>query len=145
MIGIRRVVAAVALALSLGAVVGVPAASAKAEAAWADDYFNVCVPQVDGCDAYTLGWITWSNRSANITGTVVNNLPSGYVTAFFEAYAGATKIDSDTRTVYSGPRDFPITLGDPDRVGGFDRTKVTVCWNTTNAKVCSAPQNHWRD
>jgi hypothetical protein len=145
MIGIRRVVAAVALALSLGAVVGVPAASAETEAAWAEDYFNVCVPQAGGCDAYTLGWITWSNRSANITGTVVNNRSSGYVTAVFEAYAGATKIDSDTRTVYSGSRDFPITLGDPDRVGGFDRTKVTVCWNTADAKVCSAPQNHWRD
>ncbi|KOX12074.1 hypothetical protein ADK67_47650 [Saccharothrix sp. NRRL B-16348] len=145
MISIRRAAAAVALALTLGAVVGVPAASAKAESAWADDFFSLCVPDDAGCYGYTHGWIVWGNRTASISGTVANEYASGFVTAYFEAYAGSTKIDSDTRSVSSGTRGFPITLGNPDLVGGFDRTKVTVCWHGTEYQVCSRPQHHWRD
>jgi hypothetical protein len=146
MTSIRRAAATAALALTLGATLGVPTASAATEAAWADDYFSLCVPDdVNGCVAHTSGWITWGNRTAGINGSVTNGYSTGYVTAIFEAYSGTVKIDSDTRTVYSGTRDFPITLGDPDRVGGFDRTKFTICWNGTSDKVCSRPQNHWRD
>ena len=145
MIGIRRVAAAAALALTLGAVVGAPAASARTEAAWADDYFSLCVPDGASCYGYTRGTIHWGNRTATINGTVANGYSTGYVTAYFEAYAGTVKIDSDTRTAHSGTRDFLIGLGDPDRVGGFDRTKVTVCWHGTEYQVCSRPQHHWRD
>ncbi|TQM79917.1 hypothetical protein FHX81_2230 [Saccharothrix saharensis] len=145
MIGIRRVVAVVALALALGAVVGTPGASAKAEAGWADDFFSVCVPDAAGCFGYTYGTVVWGNRTATISGTVANEYTSGYVTAYFEAYAGSTKVTSTTRTVSSGTRGYQFGLGDPDRVGGFDRTKITVCWHGTDSKVCSAPLNLWRD
>ncbi|MCC8242691.1 hypothetical protein [Saccharothrix luteola] len=109
MISIRRAIAAAALALPLGAVVGAPAASASTEAAWADDHFSLCVPDSAGCHRYTYGSIVWGNRTASISGIVANEYSSGFVTAYFEAYAGSTKIDSGIRTAHSGTRGFPIT------------------------------------
>ncbi|NNN36654.1 hypothetical protein HLK59_41145 [Streptomyces sp. S3(2020)] len=98
--------------------------------------------------AYTGGSITWYNRTANVQGTVVdtaNNI--GHVTAYFEAYAGSTKIESVTRTANAesdlgSPRDFNFTIGDTDLVGGIDRIKVTLCRWDGASKDCAGAENY---
>ena len=49
---------------------------------------------------YTYGTITWYNRTAGVTGQVIDGTtnPDDYTVAIFEAFAGATKIDSESRT-----------------------------------------------
>ena len=66
--------------------------------------FFVCGPwcfsgNVEVCD-YTYGTITWYNRTAGVTGQVIDGTtnPDDYTVAIFEAFAGATKIDSESRT-----------------------------------------------
>jgi hypothetical protein len=106
------------------------------------------------CKGFTHGHIVWANRSASIDGEVHSPRQEPRcdeiirsTTAFFEAYAGATKIDSTTRTVnYPGIRDFPgFSIGDPDLVGGINRIKIQVCDNLViGGRVCGEPENHSR-
>ncbi|MFM9615533.1 hypothetical protein [Streptomyces sp. V2] len=96
----------------------------------------------------TYGDITWYNRTANITGTVADHTSGGYTTAYFEAFAGSTKIDSVTRSANDESdlgewRGFNFTIGDTDLTGGIDRIKVTVCRHySSGSDVCSAPENY---
>jgi len=104
---------------------------------------------VDSCAGGTRGSITWFNRTANVSGSVFD---SGYgtTTAIFEAFAGSTKIDVETRFAddqgSTGPnRSFSFTIGDTDLVGGIDRIRITVCKNyQTIAEYCSPQDNYWR-
>ncbi len=94
--------AAVGLVTVCG-VLGVAAAPA-ATADYPTETFAVFKWDIyDEGHGYTSGSITWYNRTANIQGTVVDSPPNfGYVTAYFEAYAGSKKIDSTTRTANAG-------------------------------------------
>jgi hypothetical protein len=77
------------------------------------------------------GTITWFNRTANITGDVFIGEFATTTTAVFEAFAGSTKIESQTRTVNlttfpNGDRHFNFLIGDTNLVGGINRVKVTI-------------------
>jgi hypothetical protein len=113
---------------------------------------------VYGWDAYynrgnTNGSITWYNRTARIEGAVSTGAWIedwlDHTTAYFEAYAGATKIDSTTWT--AGKRTpepiihFTFTIGDTDLVGGINRIKITVCdFSYDGSRECGDPVNYSR-
>jgi hypothetical protein len=109
----------------------VPAAPANA---FTPDSFYLCD-----------GWHTGSDCDAN---------GMDFTTAFFEAYAGSTEIDSTTRTAnrnspsFGSPRPYTFVIGNPDLVGGINRIKITVCWVNTSleAYYCTTPPvNFMRD
>ncbi|WP_416901218.1 hypothetical protein [Micromonospora echinospora] len=128
-----------AAALATAGSVGIAAGPVQAA-----QNFDVCVGSA--CDlAYTQGTITWGNRTADVTGSVFDS-GQGYTTAIFEAFAGSTKIDSETRTAddetsLGSPRGFNFNIGDPDLVGGIDRIKITVCI-TDSTQWCGSPVNY---
>ncbi len=136
----------------------VPAAPANA---FTPDSFYLCDGWHAGsdCDAdagRASGTITWGNRTAVISGQVWDTDANGmdFTTAFFEAYAGSTEIDSTTRTAnrnspsFGSPRPYTFVIGNPDLVGGINRIKITVCWVNTSleAYYCTTPPvNFMRD
>ncbi|MFI2430457.1 hypothetical protein [Streptomyces sp. NPDC018693] len=128
--------------LAACAALGVAVAPASA-ADYPTDHFVVAKT-----NSTTWGDITWYNRTANIKGTVSDHT-TGYSTAIFEAFAGSTKIDSETRSANDTSslgewRDFNFTIGDPDLVGGIDRIKITLCTYYSSGRVCSDPENYSR-
>ena len=128
------------IALAAAAALGTPA-TAGTQATWPNDTFRICTTQ--GCGGQAIGGVVWGNRTATVQGSIADYLGSG-TTVYFEAYAGATKIDSDTRT--APPHDdvpYNFSIGNPDLVGGFDRLKVTVC--ESGKTYCSTPVNADRD
>lgn len=140
----RRV--AVGLLATCGAL-GIGVAPATA-ADYAPDEFTV----LGEPNGHTKGAITWYNRTANIQGYVLDISGSGRsTTAVFEAFAGSTKIDSETRTANNESdlgaiRSFNFTIGDTDLVGGIDRIKVTVCQQPPpSGDGCSSPENYSKD
>jgi hypothetical protein len=141
----RTAVCATAVAAS---VVGLSAPAS----AYDPDIFHRCVSEAISCDGLTSGDITWLNRTAQVSGSVVDEGP-GSITAIFEAFAGSTKIDTQTRTTddastgsSASPRGFSFAIGDPDLVGGINRIRITVCRNYQTANQgCSPQQNIWRD
>lgn len=111
------------------------------------DIFYRCY--FDYCGHASQGTITWNNRTANISGWVVDGAVGGdSTTVFFEAFAGSVKIDSTTRTQNTSStsgsfRDFNFSIGDPNLRGGIDRIKVTVCINGGGgSRSCGNPENY---
>ncbi|HEY8987332.1 MAG TPA: hypothetical protein VIU15_48200, partial [Streptomyces sp.] len=120
---------------------GIAVAPASASAAAASSFY------VSKTNSSTYGTITWYNRTANVTGTVADHQNNAYTVAYFEAFAGSTKIDSQTRSANNESdlgeyRSFSFTIGDPDLVGGIDRIKVTVCTHYASDRFCTAPENY---
>jgi hypothetical protein len=72
---------------------------------------------------------------------------STYTKIYVEGFAGAVKVDSETRTVNNGERPFRFPVGDPDRVGGMDRIRIQVCVHFPEEpyKECSGQLNEIRD
>ncbi|MFD4205948.1 hypothetical protein ACFWRG_08150 [Micromonospora tulbaghiae] len=112
--------------------------------------YKVCyLPSDCGYD-WASGNITWYSRTAGIQGHVVsgagcdNAVDSTQVA--FEAYAGANKKDTQTRTTsgYCADLSYNFTIGDPNLVGGIDRIKVTVCVITGGERYCGEPWNYWK-
>jgi len=102
---------------------------------------------VSKTNSSTYGTITWHNRTASVDGTVADHQSSAYTVAYFEAFAGSTKIDSETRSANDESslgeyRTFAFTIGDSDLVGGIDRIKVTVCTHYASDRFCSDPKNY---
>ena len=114
-------------------------APAGATTAWASDHFKVCW---DGgsCIVYAEGDITWGNRTAVVSVNLV--APGYYATAHFDAFAGTTKVDSET--VYEPGEKF--TIGDPNLVGGINRIRTQVCVTGTGGEYgCGGQWNDIRD
>jgi hypothetical protein len=111
--------------------------------AWPNDTWDVSSV---GYEALSVGAVTWANRTATLKGHVQDDGGILSSTVFFTAYAGSTKVDSDTRTASPGQdRSFSdVTIGDPDLVGGFDRLKIQVC-ESGHPETCSEPVNLNRD
>lgn len=71
-------------------------------------------------------------------------------TVFFDAFAGSTKVDGDSRTAKEsgiGYLDFHFPIGDSSLPGGVDRIRVQVCSTDINGNptACSTQFNMWRD
>ncbi len=140
---LRRVLATAVVAGGVVAAGGQAPASATTQ--WAEDAYYVCVDQA--CSMWVSGQITWGNRTALMTGNVVNDVPGGTATAAFDAFAGSTKVDS-FRIIAHDDKNKSIALfedlqvGDPTRVGGIDRIRVQIC---SSSKRCSVQWNEIRD
>ena len=115
---LRRAVTTAAVAASIAA--GGATVPAAAAVQYAPDHFKVCMYVSGTCKVYVEGDIVWGNRTATITGNVVNGA-GGSATAFFDAYAGSTFVDEDTRTA-SGVKTTPFSFvsGDTNLVGGIN-------------------------
>ncbi|MBC2903588.1 hypothetical protein [Streptomyces cupreus] len=143
---VRKAAVGVLAAVGALAVAAAPAAAAE----YPTDEFSLCGVSCteDNVDGYTSGVITWYNRTANIQGSVTD-IEAGPVptTVYFEAYAGSTKIDSESRTANDASdlgqiRDFNFTIGDTDLVGGIDRIKITLCQQRPSGIACTPPENY---
>jgi len=142
MITTRRLGMASALAavLALGTVA--PAASASVN--WANDTFSHCS---DSCArGAARGTIVWANRTANVNGSVTDAPGDLHTTVVFDAYAGNTPVDHQTRSATSTTKSYNFPIGDPNLVGGINRILIKVC--TTDVfgnEGCNGPYEERRD
>jgi hypothetical protein len=110
--------------------------------AWPNDTYDVTEIAEQGI---AIGGIIWGNRTSTIQGYVQDYGGSFSTTVYFTAYAGATKIDGDTRTAGAGAKvSYNFGIGNPDLVGGFDRLKIQVCQSHAS-ETCSDPVMLHRD
>ncbi|WP_344488817.1 hypothetical protein [Streptomyces enissocaesilis] len=110
-----------------------PSALASTEAgpsaaSWANDPFDVCSKDCVLGGAW--GTVIWGNRTATVQGGVADWTTVG-TTVHFEAFAGSTKIDTESRGVVNssayGEKPYNFVIGNPDLPGGIDRVRITVC------------------
>ncbi|AXU16856.1 hypothetical protein [Streptomyces clavuligerus] len=131
-------IAATSIAL-LGAVqMASPAAAAPAAPVEA---FHVCYKNSDCNMGYSVGSIDWrwDGIVPKINGSVVNRANSDYsTTVYFEAYYIDQKVDTDSRTVADGVRNFDLTFN----VALISRIKITVCQNFSTGQQCGSPENY---
>jgi hypothetical protein len=142
MITTRRLGTASALAAVLA--LGVVAPVASATVAWANDTYSGCS---DSCKrGAARGTIVWANRTANVNGSVSDAAGDLHTTVIFDAYAGNTLVDHQTRTATSTTKSYNFPIGDPDLVGGINRILIKVC--TTDVfghEGCGGPYEERRD
>lgn len=141
---VRKAVATLAAAVGL-----LGLASGTASAAEVDPWPTVCTSDI-GCDSWAKGGaVVWDNRTAEVSGSVLDSsaYSNEWVVVYFDAFAGDTKIDSTTRSVYNEERPFRFDIGDPTLVGGINRVRIQVCaifpekWPF---KACGPQHNEWR-
>lgn len=137
--------AAAAIAAAAGMILSAAPAEAGAQAGWPNDTFRLCDyrPATTNCDGQTIGGIIWGNRTSTLQGRLIDHGGTG-TTVFFDAFAGATKVDSDTRHVAAlGDIPYNFVIGDSTVPGGVDRVRVQVC--RTGTLQCSVQINVKRD
>lgn len=88
----------------------------------------------DGYD-YSRGSITWHNRTAGVSGYVIDEGP-GWTVVRFRAFAGSKQIGADV-TRYTddesadpkirSPRRFEFLMGDTNLPGGVDKVEISIC------------------
>jgi hypothetical protein len=126
---LRLIGMTLAIILAFSSLTSLSTASA-ATAADPSRPFFVNGPDDTSLDGVTSGTITWFNRTARVTGSVQKGVFVTTTTAVFEAFAGSTKIESQTRTVNGsfpdGIRGFDFVIGDTNLVGGINRIKITI-------------------
>jgi hypothetical protein len=133
---------ALAVGLALGAVV-TPVASATA-GGWANDPFSVC--SASCAKGAAKGTISWSNRTANVNGSVADAAGDLHTTVIFDAYAGNSLIDHQTRTASATTKSYNFPIGDPNLVGGINRILIKVCTTTVfGDEQCAGPYEERRD
>ncbi|MBM7787969.1 hypothetical protein [Tenggerimyces flavus] len=143
--GIQR--RGIAMFAAAAAMVGV--GSGTASAAEVDHWPIVCSANT-GCPDWAKGGaVVWGNRTAEVSGSVRDSSKSQYewVTVYFDAFAGSTKIDSTSRTANNEERPFRFFIGDPNLVGGIDRVRIQVCGHfpaTWPFEECGPQYNVWR-
>jgi hypothetical protein len=128
-------------ALTMGVLTaGSASADVRAAATWPNDTYYECS---DNCDGFARGGVVWGNRTAQIQGSVQSYRDT--TTVYFDAFAGSTKVDSETRSS-SGPEvSYNFTIGDPDLPGGVDRIRVQVCTPLGADRGCGVQFNMIRD
>jgi len=121
---LRRAVAVGVAAVAAAGAATVPAA---ATTQFAVDHFKVCMDEAaNDCSTRVEGTITWGQRTAVVTGKVING-GGGSATAGFSAYAGSKKIDHTTRTAKGvSTTPFSFVIGNPTLVGGINRISETM-------------------
>lgn len=120
--------AAATAAVTAGIAAGGAVVPAAANVQYAVDSFRTCMDwdTVGGCVVRAEGTVTWHNRTATITGNVINGHGAS-ATAFFRAYAGSTKIDQTTRTASGvSTTPFSFVIGDPNLVGGINKITISI-------------------
>jgi hypothetical protein len=141
MITTRALSSALVAALTLGAV-ATPVASAAA-GGWANDSFRQC--SASCTKGLATGTIVWGNRTANVNGSVADAAGDQHTTVIFDAYAGNTHVDHQTRTASATTRSYNFPIGDPDLVGGVNRILIKVCTTTISGDECAGPSEERRD
>lgn len=146
MITKRRAARGLCLTAALTAALGTvatPVASA-AGSGWANDTFSMC--SASCADGAARGTIVWGNRQSNINGSVSDAPGERYTTVKFDAYAGNTFVDEQTRSATSTTKSYNFPIGDPDLVGGVNRILIKVCTTSTfGTETCRAPSEERRD
>jgi hypothetical protein len=104
----------------------------------------------------TDGSFTWYSRVTTVAGDVwmVDPVMTGeekpvrITQVVFDAYQGATRVDSEARsTVFAdAPKSFRFDIGDPNLPGGIDRIKITICgyYDSSERLWCNTPVNYQR-
>ena len=130
----RSLLRKLAVAATIAAAAGLTAVPASvASTADAGRYFMLCMAHNCPTPSYVYGWITWYQRTVNLTGRVSSDsTPSTeYLQARFQAFAGTRQIGpTQTRTATAGNGwaiDYSFVMGDPDLVGGVNKIKITLC------------------
>jgi hypothetical protein len=126
---------------------GVLAATAVAVAAPATAHadpvtaFQLC-DGVSTCNNYVKGTVTWHNRTATISGYVVDK-GAGFTVAKFRAYANGKQIgddvtrytdDTSTNPDLKSPRKLGFGIGDTNLPGGLDTVGVYLCFTETTCQ-----------
>ena len=79
-------------------------------------------------NGFSEGSISWSNRTAYVSGDVYQGVTDVDVAVYFEAFTNDTTVGpTEHRTATSGSLHFGFTIGDPDKPGGINNIRVTVC------------------
>ncbi|WP_326955118.1 hypothetical protein [Amycolatopsis sp. NBC_01286] len=145
-----------ALFLGLALAGGLMTATGTASAGQVGDSTTFDVGYGYGAD----GSFTWWNRTTEVQGAISTqnpvmtgeDNPIETTQIVFEAMKGSTRIASESRTVTfddypNGVRSIHFTLGDPDRVGGFDRIRITRCLyrlKDSSPRECDVVGHFWR-
>jgi hypothetical protein len=140
MITTRRTGTAAALAAVLVLGSALPAA---ATVNWTVDNFSQCSGSCR--QGAARGTITWGNRTAYVSGTVTDVAGDLHTTVTFDAYAGNTLVDHQTRTASVTTKPYGFPIGDPDLVGGVNRVLIEVCTATLGLDSCSGWSEERRD
>lgn len=139
---LKKVLATVAATVTTAGLGTVTAPSAAAAPAWANDTYDVC--------SYYYAWggtsggIIWGNRTSEVQGSVTD-VSGDHTVAYFDAFAGSTKVASTTRTASYGTVPYHFFIGDPNLVGGIDRIRIQVCTIVDVIRFCGPQENEVRD
>lgn len=141
------VLRAAAVAVAAIAVAGGATAPAAATTQYAVDHFKVCMnEEANDCLTRVEGDIVWGNRTATLKNGKVFNGHGGTATAFFSAYAGATKIDHTTRTASGvSTTPFSFVIGDTNLVGGINKINISISAYTSQLVVPGDSKVELRD
>lgn len=131
--------------LAAGALAATAVAVAAPGIAHADEvrYFSVCDTE---CDNFTEGSITWHNRTATISGRVVDR-GAGFTTAKFRAFANGRQVgaevsryadDASTNPDLKSPREIGFGIGDTTLPGGIDKITVLLCFTQTTCQYAES-------
>jgi hypothetical protein len=144
---LRRWISVAMMILLLGAAPTNAHATPSHAQAYPSQAFKVC-QNTTLCINYTRGTIVWYARTADVSGVVklAQNTDWEWTQASFEAFAGSTKVDAQTRTATPSKLELSIgfPLGDPNLVGGIDRIRITVCSYSFGVRRCGIPVNYLR-
>ena len=115
--------AAATAAATAGIAAGGAVAPAEATVQYTVDNVFVCISTT--CNVRVVGTITWHNRTATITGDVINGV-GGSATATFTAYAGSFVAETTRTASGVSTKPFSFVIGDPNLVGGINRIVVRM-------------------
>lgn len=94
------------------------------------------------CENYTSGTITWHNRTATVSGHVVDK-GAGFTIAKFQGYAGTTPVgpqesryvdDASANPNLTSPRKIGFGLGDTNKPGGINRILIELCFTESSCQ-----------
>lgn len=140
----RRLGALTTVTMASGLFAAGIASAGPSSAAWTNDTYSVCSAS---ClfDGGASGGVIWGNRTSTVQGSVSSYFGNP-TTVHFDAFAGSTKVDSETRTTSSAGLSYNFTIGNPDLPGGVDRIRVQVCTtHADGARACGDQFNMIRD
>jgi hypothetical protein len=138
--GVVRNGIAVLAASAAVAVAGQTGAAASVQ--YSSDAFGpLCV---DSCLSRASGGIVWGARTATVSGSVSLYNSPGYTTLFVDAFAGSTKVASQTRTTSGGKISFKFVMTYA-RPGGINRIRTQICNTYHGQRVCSGQENDIRN